>query len=232
MQQSAIMLRQGLRPGNVPLLVRFVGKLVLEVLPAALTSVIGAFLFAHYQFGRPAVSEPAAPATAAVPASAQMVQLVREEHAMICNFLMAQQAAEKNRAAAADAAEAGAAADAKLAAAAVQRAAAATAEAKTDAPRGKPTAIAAAAPVSPAPAGAALPPIVVAGVAQNAAIAPAEAPAPVHASLVDRTLAVKNHVVAATLHAVMAIGGIPSWIGHRFGADNLDSSEPPSSAAS
>ena len=70
----------GLRRDRIKALVQravagaFFGKLVLEVLPAALASVIGAFLFAHYQFGRPAVSEPAAPATAAVPASAQMVQ--------------------------------------------------------------------------------------------------------------------------------------------------------------
>lgn len=248
MQQSAVMLgrkmRQASRPGDVPWPVRFAGKLVLEVLPAALASVIGAFLFAHYQFARPADPQPAA---ADAPASAQMLQLVRDEHAMIRAFLVAQQAAEQNRAAAADAADARAAADARLAAAAVHRLAAAMAQAKPSAPRGKPLAVAAAAAASPAPvgaapagvagvAGAALPPVVVADVAQNAEqnadLAPAAAPAPVRASLVERTLAVKDHVVTATLHAVMAIGGIPSWIGHRLGADNLDSGGPPSSAAS
>lgn len=251
MQQSAVMLgrkmRQASRPGDVPWPVRFAGKLVLEVLPAALASVIGAFLFAHYQFARPADPQPAA---ADAPASAQMLQLVRDEHAMIRAFLVAQQAAEQNRAAAADAADARAAADARLAAAAVHRLAAAMAQAKPSAPRGKPLAVAAvatAAAASPAPvgaasagvadiAGAALPPVVVADVAQNAEqnadLAPATAPAPVRASLVERTLAVKDHVVTATLHAVMAIGGIPSWIGHRLGADNLDSGGPPSSAAS
>lgn len=248
MQQSAVMLgrkmRQASRPGDVPWPVRFAGKLVLEVLPAALASVIGAFLFAHYQFARPADPQPAA---ADAPASAQMLQLVRDEHAMIRAFLVAQQAAEQNRAAAADAADARAAADARLAAAAVHRLAAAMAQAKPSAPRGKPLAVAtvaAAAAASPAPvgaapagvAGAALLPVVVADVAQNAEqnadLAPATAPAPVRASLVERTLAVKDHVVTATLHAVMAIGGIPSWIGHRLGADNLDSGGPPSSAAS
>jgi len=232
MQQSAVVPSNAIRPGEVPLLVRFLGRIVLEVLPAALASVIGAFLFAHYQFEHPAVSEPSPPATAATPASAEMVHLVRAEHAMIRNFLVAQRAAEQSRAAAADAADARAAASAKLAAAALHRAALGIAAAKADARHGKPTVVAAAAPVSTAAASAALPPIVVAGVAQNTGMAPAEAPAPVAASLVARTLAVKDHVVAETLHAVMAIGGIPSWIGHRFGAHDLDSGLPPSSAAS
>jgi hypothetical protein len=230
MQQDAIMLRQEFRQRlsarNVPLLVRFMGKLVLEVLPAALASVIGAFLFAHYQFARPAVSEPAAPATAALPASAEMVRLVREEHAMVGNFLLAQLAAEKSRAEAAAAAQARAAADAKLAAAAVRRAAAAMDAAKADARRSKPVTVTAAAVEAAVPANAASPPLT----AQNVGFVPPQPVAPVHASLVSRTLAVKDDVVAATLHAVMTIGGIPSWIGHRIGANNLD--EAASSAAS
>ena len=236
MQQGAVMLRQqtrpASRPGDVPWPVRFAGKLVLEVLPAALASVIGAFLFAHYQFARPADPPPAA--AEAAPASARMLQLVREEHAMLRNLLVAQAVAEKSHDAAADAAEARAAADARLAASAMHRVAA-MAPAKADVPRGKPLAVAAAASVNsavsvaaPASAsGAALPPILVAGTAHDAR----SAPAPTRVSLVERTLAVKNDVVAATLHVVMAIGGIPSWIGHRFGADNLDSGPSPSAAS-
>src|SRR5580658_6294295 len=115
MQQGAVVLGRRMKIGEVPLLVRLFGKLVLEVLPPALASVIGAFLLAHYQFGHPAASGAAAPAAVA-PASTDMMQLVREEHAMVRDFLLAQQAAETNRAAAADAADARAAADAELAA--------------------------------------------------------------------------------------------------------------------
>ena len=71
-----------MKSGEAPLLVRLGGKLVLEVLPAALASAIGAFLFAQYQFNRvPAAAQTVTPAVA-VPASAEMLQVVREEHAM------------------------------------------------------------------------------------------------------------------------------------------------------
>jgi hypothetical protein len=39
-------------------------------------------------------------------------------------------------------------------------------------------------------------------------------------------------VVSVTLRAVMAIGGIPSWIGHRVGAADLDSEAVPAGTAS
>jgi hypothetical protein len=82
--------------------------------------------------------------------------------------------------------------------------------------------------VSPAaPQGAPTMPAI-AGLQDNAA----PAAAPEHSPLVATTLAMKDHVVNATLHAVMAIGGIPSWIGHRLGGNDLDSGEPAASAAS
>ena len=98
----------------LPLLARFVGKFVLDILPAALASVIGGFLFTQYQFGHPART---ASATEQVtPASAEMMALVRDEHAMIMDYLKTQMAAEQNRDVAEDAASARAAADAKAAA--------------------------------------------------------------------------------------------------------------------
>ncbi len=223
MQRCDAMSRSGTAPQGVPILVRFVGKLVVEVLPAALASVIGALLFAHYQFGPHAIPAMAGGRVAgSAPASAEMVQLVREEHAMLRDFLRAQRQEEEKRAAAADAADARAAAEAELAEAAMLRAAELPA-AKSSAQHAKST-VAAASPVSISPPPAALPPIVVAG-AQPL-------PPPMPQSLVGKTLAVPGHVVAATLRAVMTIGGIPSWIGHRLGDSVLYSRGSPSSASS
>lgn len=215
MQRTGISLRTAMRPDEVPAPVRFLGKLVLEVLPAAMASIIGAFLFAHYQFGEPAYSGPAAgPANASAPASADMVQLVREEHATIRDFLLAERAAEKARLATADAADARAAADAKLAVMVARRAAIAQAAEKPASRRSKTIVTAAAVTAT-----AQLPPVVIASAQPGPALTP---PAQPPASFVSRTLSVPGHVVAATLHAVMAIGGIPSWIGHRVGAADLD----------
>ena len=79
----------------MPRLARLLGKFVLDILPAALASVIGGFLFTQYHFGQMAAPRPAADQGA--PASAEMVALVRDEHAMIMNYLKAQMAAEKSR---------------------------------------------------------------------------------------------------------------------------------------
>lgn len=253
-------LAPGIGSGEAPVLVRLGGKLVLEVLPAALASAIGAFLFAQYQFDRSAPAAHVTPAVA-VPASAEMLQLVREEHALIRDFLTAQRTAEQNRTLAANAADAQAdpTADAKLAAAVPQPAelpSAAKAVSRHDR-----TLVAAAG--MPQSAAAALPPIVIAGArpvwvatpgrvaaAQPAATAPVvaprdmgapaqtdaslwpSAPPPAQPSIVAATLAVPGHVVSVTLHAVMAIGGIPSWIGHRFGDDDMSAVAQPSSSAS
>ena len=96
---------------EAPLLKRFVGKLVVDVLPATFVSVLGGFIITQYQFNHAAVSRPATEQV--VPASAEMMQLVRDEHAVIIGYLKTQMAAEKNRHAAEDAAVA----DARLAAA-------------------------------------------------------------------------------------------------------------------
>jgi hypothetical protein len=236
--------------GEAPLVVRLGGKLVLEVLPAALASVIGAFLFAQYQFERGASGQVTTPAVA-VPASAEMLQLVREEHAMVHDLLTAQRTAEQNRAVAANVADNPAAdlldaADSGLTAATSRRA---------ELPDGPRTGSRHARTVVAAAGGresaaAALPPIVIAGARTSPAapaivastqpaatalvVAPTSVsarsqpnpglwppqPPPAHPSIVAETLAVPGHVVSATLHAVMAIGGIPSWIGHRLNDDD------------
>ena len=217
-----------------PLFARLASKLVLEVLPASLASVIGAALLAHYQFGHAAMPAGGV-AVATAPASPEMLQLVRDEHDLIRNFLLAQQAAQASRYAKAEAPAAAPsaqdAADTALVVAALRRTAN-VAPAKAPAPRVNVAAIAPApapAPQAKAPAPAAAlvamapaaqEPAAVAGL-QNSAAPPAD---PEHRSLVAKLLSVKDHVVRAPLHAVMTIGGIPSWLGHRLGSD--DESEP------
>jgi len=214
---------QGTRQ-NTPLLVPFLGKFVLEVLPAALASVIGGLLLAHYQLGHPSTAQTTAESSA--PASAEMVRLVQEEHAMIRDFLLAQSASEEHRAAAADAADAGAAADAELAAAALRRVASAPAKpvASPLASRARATVVAATTEVAPQG------PLVISQPIEVTApqVSPFAPPAPItpplppvasdHPSLVATTLAIPGHVVGAALHAVSVIGGIPSWIGNRLGS--------------
>jgi hypothetical protein len=192
---------------ETPLLKRFVGKLVVDVLPATFVSVLGGFIITQYQFNHTAVSRPATEQV--VPASAEMMQLVRDEHAVIIGYLQTQMAAEKNRHAAEDAAVA----DARLAAAEP------SAPAAVPAPRPVATAVAikpvpartkvATAPVLPPHA-----PLLIAQTDQAVSATPVAepAPAPESKSLLTRTLEVKDHVVGATLHVVSAIGNIPSWI--------------------
>jgi hypothetical protein len=202
-------------PFPPPLHRRFLHKLVIDVLPAVLTSVIGGFLVTQYQFSHSAVLHPVA--EQATPASAEMVKLVNDEHGAIMNYLKAQTAAEKARNTSADAADARAVADAKLAsdkaaadklAAEVLAATSAKAmptvvvTAKAAASR-KVVTVAAAAPTQP---------LMVAQVIPDAAPAPVQQPK----SLLAKTLDIKDHVVAVTSHAawtaVTAIGSLPSWI--------------------
>jgi hypothetical protein len=210
-------------PKAAPLFARLLSKLVLEVLPASLASVIGAALLAHYQFGHPHAAASADEAAATVPASPEMLQLVRDEHDLIRSFLTAQQAAQAGRYATADAQSTAAAVNAEVAAAIARHPANAVA-AKAPAARIK-TAAAASSLAAPAPV-AAMPaaPAALAAVAglQNSA---APNPPAEHRSLMAR-------IVSAPLHAVMAIGGIPSWIGHRLGSDDADTRERMFSAAS
>src|SRR5580704_4544017 len=110
MTQVGIM-QAGIVKQDSPLLRRFLAKLVIDVMPAALTSVIGGVLITQYQFQHAVQQRPVT--EQAAPATAEMVQLVRDEHAAVMDYLKAQIAAEKSRNAAADAADAHAAAAAK-----------------------------------------------------------------------------------------------------------------------
>lgn len=231
MRQATLFLPRMVSRGEVPVVVRFLGKLVIEVLPAALASIIGAFLFAHYQFGQPAALGVAAARQTALPASAEMLQLVREEHAMVRDFVVAERTAEERRAEAADAADARAAADARLADAVIRPAAPQAAD-KPAPGRARPKVVAAATGLT-STATARLPTVLVASAAPAPAFPPEPAPlaAPAPVSFVSRTLGASGHVLDATLHTVMAIGGIPSWIGHRVDAMDLDIHAPTANAA-
>jgi hypothetical protein len=227
---------------KIALLARFASKFMLDILPAALASVIGGFLFTQYQFGRTA-PQPALEQIS--PASAEVLALVRDEHAAIVSYLDLQTAAEKSRLAAQDAETARAVADARAAqeAAAQENEAREKANADLTAAEIKLASIAAnrrgAAPAAPAqiavPRGrpantsvaGARAPLVIAQVEkqadkqadaqQNEASPPADRLARDPDSLLAKTLDLKDHVVAATWHAVTAIGDAFASVGERIG---------------
>jgi hypothetical protein len=62
---------------------RFVSKLLFEFLPATIASSIGAVLLSHYV----RTSAPTPPTVVADPASAEMLQMARDEHARIVVYL-------------------------------------------------------------------------------------------------------------------------------------------------
>src|SRR5208282_4694128 len=218
MQQIAVIGQGGVRRRGAPLLGRFIAKLV-DVLPTALASLIGGFLFTQYQAGYRPASQPAA--EQAAPASAEMLQLVRDEHAMMLDYLKAQAAAAKSRYAAEDKEDARAVADAKATVATSTRRLPAAMASAPAVSHIKATIIA------PAPAPAARAPRVIVQAEQNDGSASALDATHQSDSLLAKTITIKDHVVHATLHAVSAIGGIPNWIaslGDRFGGASTNSS--------
>jgi hypothetical protein len=223
-QGRAVVQRDFIARAEVLLLARFLGKFVLDILPAALASVIGGFLFTHYQ----SVHAVTRTATEQVtPASAEMMAMVRDEHAMMMDYLKSQMAAEKSRGVAEDAARA--AAQAKAAADATADADQAGVQPASDTP----TRQIAVASVTSQPASArtnrpaaATPrapgaPLVIAqadqGVDQNEGVAPGDRLASDPNSLLAKTLDLKDHVVAATRHVVAAIGGVFASVGESIG---------------
>jgi hypothetical protein len=232
-----------------PLLARFVGKFVHDILPAALASVIGGFLFTQYHFGRDQLGRAVPPpAEQMSPASAEVLALVRDEHKAVIDYLKAQMAAEKSRLAAQDADTARAVADAKAAqekdarekAAAEQAAAeiklaemtparrveantaANTTAAKVALPRPKPATALEVAPAQVAVAQAEPIP------QQSAAPAPADRLARDPDSLLAKTLDLKDQVVAATKQAVAALGDMFASVGERIGGATAPSATTPS----
>jgi hypothetical protein len=223
---------------NMPLLRRFFGKLIHDILPAALASLLGGFLITHFQLNR--VPEPVTVPVAR--ASPEMMQLLRDEHGLIVDFVKAQVASEKNaneknaneknanekRQLAADESTPRVAAEAQ----ATPRAAAPAAP--------RPTMIVALTPAKPpAPraktpvVGASLPPLVTTLTQQNESVPPPPV-ARNDDSLLAKTIGFKDHVVGVTQRAVSAIGVIPSWfgsVGDRIGGEG-SSPRPPTSVPS
>jgi hypothetical protein len=212
--------RSGVMGNNLPLLRGFLRKLVLDVMPATLASAIGGLVFTHYGLSR--APEPVAAHVA--PASPEMMQLLRDEHGLIANYLKAKAASEKERLAAEDAearaAAANAAAPHEAPAAAVDAATPHEARAvAVDAAMPQPAAIprqpvvaATAKPAQPQskpPAAGASPSVVIAQTPPRDAVkADGENPDSLPAKV-----GIKDHVVAVAQSVVSAIGGIPSWIG-------------------
>lgn len=223
---------------RMPLLARFGSKLVLDILPAALASVIGGILFTHFQIGRMA-SPPAA--EQATPVSAEVLALVRNEHDAIIGYLESQMAAEKNRLATQDAETARAVADAKaekekavadlaagetrlaevkLASTAAGRSAPAPVpQPKLAPPRTKPAAAAASGrtPLVIAQAGQQAGQVAEQNVAHNDGAPASNRLARDPDSLLAKTLDLKDQVVAATRNAVAAIGDVFTSVGERIG---------------
>jgi hypothetical protein len=204
----------------VPLLARFAGKFLLDILPAALASAIGGFLLTQYQFGH-AVTRTATEQVA--PASAEMMAMVRDEHAMMMDYLKSQMATEMNRAAAEDADAVRAAADAKAAGdkpGADTKAA--DANIVSDGPAGRVAAMivpksAPARAKRPAILAAAHAPLVIMQADQNDGTAPPGGIARNPASLLAKTLDLKDQVVATTRRVVGVIGDAISSVGERIG---------------
>ena len=215
-------------PQQGPWLARFFGKLVLDILPAALASVIGGFLFTQYHFVHTAQPQ----LVDVQPASPEMMAMVRDEHALIINYLKAQMAAEQRRDQAEDAAtaraaeEARAAADAKLADAlfASQTQIASSPAKRSGRGIGSPESRVGA----PQSACRRSPPRRMLRLLLRkqirlrtpATAAPSEARDPdslLANPLVAKTLDIKDHVVAATRHVVSVIGGMFASVGDSIG---------------
>jgi hypothetical protein len=217
----------GFMRGEIPLVKRLLTKLVHDILPTALASLIGGFLFTHFQLGQwGQASEPAAAQVA--PASAETMQLLRDEHRLISDFVTAQLANEKKQLAAEDSARRVAVEPqpAAGAAAALRQPAIALTAARLVA-RGKST-------VASVP----LPPLVIAqapggdGAKSSShydSSSHHDSAARHDDSLLAKTIGIKDHVVAVTQRVVSAIGGIPSWIGaigDRIGGDDANPRPP------
>lgn len=204
-------------PYDLPWLRRLFAKLAFDVLPAALASGLCGLVFTHYQFDR----APAPAAAQAVPASPAMMQLLRDEHTLMDNFVQAEVNKERQQLAADSAPRTGS--DERLPVPAAAAAAATTprrvlvaAVAAKPAPSGGQTAV----------VGASLPPLVIARTQPE----PNAQSARRTDSLFAKTIGIKDHVVAVTQRVVSALGSLPSWIGaigDRIGGNEGETPRPP-----
>jgi hypothetical protein len=206
------------------LLKRLFDKIVQDALPAGLASVLGGLLLTYLPIGHVAHQT----TVKVTQASPQMMQLLRDEHGLIVDFVKEQAATEKSRGGADQ--EPQRAVSEAVAPAATQTplpplphpspVAAATAS-KPATLRNKNPMVATATPTPAAPASA-----------PDTAAPPA---ARTDDSLLAKTIGIKDRVVSATQHAVSAtFGAIPSWfgsLGDRMGGEG-QSPRPPADLVS
>ena len=205
---------------------RLFDRIVQDALPAGLASILGGLLLTHFQLldGAPQ------PTTVKVAqASPEMMQLLRDEHGLIVDYVKEQVASEKNRGNGEQAGQRGTA-----------EALAAPAAQVAPQPAQRPIPVVAVAAPKPAAArsknlvvGASLPAPAPAQV-QSAEPVP-QAAARADDSLLAKTIGIKDQVISVTHRAVSAtIGVIPSWfgsLGDRIGGEG-QSPRPPADLVS
>jgi len=199
-----------------PLFKRLLDKFLHDVMPAALASVIGGILFTQFHLGFRFGFAPE-PAAQIMPASAEMMQLLRDEHGLVVSYVNAQRAKdEKARGANEGLPQAGADRQQTKSVGSLRPAYIDLAT-RAVASHGKSV-------------GPTLTPLQIVQVRN-------EAPKPVSRdddTLLAKTVGIKDHVVAVTQRVVATIGGIPTWIGtigDRIGGDSA-SPRPPANLVS
>lgn len=100
---------------------RFLSKFVFDVLPAALASVIGGFLFSQYHAVPPHAPKPPIEAAVSTEQMQEAMAMVRDEHSLIVDFLKTQQTNAEKTAEKEDAARARALDEARMKVAAAAR---------------------------------------------------------------------------------------------------------------
>jgi hypothetical protein len=207
------------------LLKRLFDKIIQDALAAGLASLLGGLLLTYFPIGHVTHQTTTVKVT---PASPQMMQLLRDEHGLIVDFIKEQAANEKSRGShdqepqrAVSEAVAPAASQVPLPPLPHPNPVTASMASKPATPRNKNSVVATATPTPAAPASAA-----------DTTVPPA-----VRAddSLLAKTMGIKDRVISATQHAVSAtFGAIPSWfgsVGDRIGGEG-QSPRPPADLVS
>jgi hypothetical protein len=189
------------------LLKRLVDKIVKDALPAGLASILGGLLLTHFQIDR--VPQPTT--VKVTQASPEMMQLLRDEHGMIIDFVKEQVASEKSRGSADQSGQRGV----------TEASASPAVQVVAPPPTQRPIPV----------VGASSPP----APAQTQPADPVPQAARTDDSLLAKTIGIKDQVVSVTQRAVSAtIGVIPSWfgsLGDRIGGEG-QSPRPPANLVS
>jgi hypothetical protein len=199
------------------LLKRLFDKIVHDALPAGLASLLGGLLLTYFPIGHVTHQT----TVKVTPASPQMMQLLRDEHGLIVDFVKAQAANEKSRGGADQEPQ--------------RTVAEAVVPAAAQVPLPHPNSVVAS--TAPKPAAArnknplAATPTAPTSVAETAALPAART----DDSWLAKTMGMKDRAVSATQHAVSAtFGAIPSWfgsLGDRIGGE-AQSPRPPADLVS